>query len=181
MTKKAKTYAARLLDRLVVLDEQVHAAYYEMGQILSAIAHGKLFKILGYDSLSALIEEELSFSSSQGYKYLHTYRHFNRLGYSKTEALALISDFSFTNMAHYLPGAKAKVGKRAIAAAIDRMLELRRQVNFTLTATELDLLQRALRKFGAEPSEEGRLMGSSDALMRLVRRVMRANGIGKAA
>ena len=171
LNKKSDEYARRMLDQLRDLDATVHGAYWEMGRILSALAHGKLYDLLGYESMGNLIEEELSFSSSQGFRYLHTYRHFQRLGYSKTEALDLINEFSFTHMAHYLPKAKDKVGKRAIKNAITKMLNESRQINFALNEKDLSLLIEALRVFGAEP-REGRLMHSSNALMEMVKAVL---------
>jgi len=168
MSKDPHQYAAKLLDRLINLDQQVHGAFYEMGQILSAIAHGKLHDILGYESTGHLIDEELSFSKSQGYRYLHTFRHFKRLGYNKTEALDLINDFSFTHMAKYLPTADQKVGKRAISNAIAKQIEQGRQINFQLKQKDLELLKRVLISLGAE-DREGRLMNSSEALMALAR------------
>jgi hypothetical protein len=164
-------YAKRMLDQLRELDATVHGAYWEMGRILSALLHGKLYDLLGYESMGELIEEEMSFSSSQGFRYLHTFRHFQRLGYTKTEALDLINEFSFTHMAHYLPKAKDKVGKRAIANAIDKMLKEAKQINFALSEKDLGLLIEALRVFGAEP-REGRLMNSSSALMEMVKSVL---------
>lgn len=173
MDKKQHEYAAKLLDRLIDLDLEVHSAFYEMGRILSAIAHGKLWDVLSYDSLGHLIEEELSFSPSQAYRYLHTYRHFNRLGYTKTEALGLIGEFSFTHMAHVLPDLKDKIGKRAMKNAIERKLDEARQINFQLNKSDLSLLVEVLKQYGAEPTDTGRLMNSSDALMSLVRAVKR--------
>lgn len=168
MSKNPEQYAARLLDRLIALDVEVHGAFYEMGQILSAIAHGKLYDLLGYDSLGHLIEEELSFSNSQGYRYLHTFRHFRRLGYNKTEALELIGEFSFSHMSRYLPHATQKVGKRAVGNAIEKQLEEARQINFQLNKSDLSLLKRVLISLGAE-DKDGRLMHSSEALIALAR------------
>jgi hypothetical protein len=168
MPQNPKKYAAQLLDRLVELDQQVHGAFYEMGQILSAIAHGKLYDILGYDSMGHLITEELSFSNSQGFRYLHTFRHFRRLGYSKTEALDLINEFSFSHMSRYLPTANGKVGKRAVGNAIAKQIEQAQQINFQLKKSDLDLLKRVLISLGAE-EREGRLMHSSEALIALAR------------
>jgi hypothetical protein len=168
MPKTPKQYAAQLLDRLISLDQQVHGAFYEMGQILSAIAHGKLYDILGYVSTGHLIEEELSFSNSQGYRYLHTFRHFKRLGYNKTEALDLINEFSFSHMSRYLPTANQKVGKRAVGNAIEKQIEQAKQINFQLKKKDLDLLKRVLISLGAE-DREGRLLHSSEALMALAR------------
>lgn len=169
--KDSVQYAGKLLDQLRDLDATVHGAYYDMGRILSAILHGHLYDVLGYDSMGHLIKEELSFSPSQGFKYLHTYRHFKRLGYTKTEALDLISDFSFTHMAGVLPKLTDKVGKRAIKNAITKMLNDNRQINFALSKPELTLLIEALRAFGAEP-KDGRLMNSSFALMEMVKSVL---------
>ena len=168
MSKNPEQYAAKLLDRLIALDVEVHGAFYEMGQILSAIAHGKLYDLLGYDSLGHLIEEELSFSNSQGYRYLHTFRHFRRLGYNKTEALELIGEFSFSHMSRYLPGATQKVGKRAVGNAIAKQIEEARQINFQLNKSDLSLLKRVLISLGAE-DRDGRLMHSSEALIALAR------------
>ena len=57
-----KAYANTLLDKLIVLDDQTTGAYYEMGQILAAISSTKLYDVLGYNSMSHLVEEELSFT-----------------------------------------------------------------------------------------------------------------------
>lgn len=168
MQKNPKQYATQLLDKLIGLDQLVHGAFYEMGQILSAISHGNLHNVLGYESTGHLIEEELSFSTSQGYRYLHTFRHFKRLGYNKTEALDLINEFSFTHMAKYLPIANQKVGKRAIANAIAKQVEQGKQINFQLKQKDLDLLKRVLISLGAV-DKEGRLMHSSEALIALAR------------
>lgn len=172
LPKNSIAYAGKLLDQLRDLDATVHGAYYDMGRILSAILHGNLYDALGYDSMGHLIEEELSFSPSQGFKYLHTYRHFKRLGYTKTEALELIGEYSFTHMASVLPKLTDKVGKRAIKNAITKMLNENRQINFALNSTDLQLLVEALRAFGAEP-KEGKLMNSSWALMRMVKSVLK--------
>lgn len=169
MTQKtAKQYAGELLDRLVHLDTETSGAFYEMGQILSAIVHGKLYDVLGYHSFTDMVECELSFTQSTAAKYLHTYRHFRRLHYTKAEALALIREFSFTRLAAYLPGLKQKVGKRAISNGIAKMLEENRQINFQLSGSDRELLIRVLEKFGAE-KQDGRLMHSSSALMELVK------------
>lgn len=176
MTATAKRntaqYAAQMLDKLRDLDRMVHGAYYDMGRILSAIAHGHLYDALGYDSMGDLIDEELSFSRSQGFRYLHTYRHFRRLGYNKTEAMDLIANFSFTNMSYYLPKAAQKVGKRAVSTAIERMLDESRQINFALNHNDLGLLVKALSEFGAE-NKDGRLLHSSAALMEMVKTVLK--------
>jgi hypothetical protein len=164
-------YAAKLLDRLMMLDAEVHGAFYEMGQILSALEHGNLWDVLGYDSFANLIDEELSISTSQAYRYLHTFRHFRRLGYNKTESLALMAEFSFTHMSKVLPSVNQKIGKRAIGNAIGKMLEQSKQINFQLNSTDLSLLVKVLQKYGAEPTDTGRLMNSSGALMELVRAV----------
>ena len=167
--KDSTLYAAKLIDQLRELDATVHGAYFDMGRILSSIAHGKLYDTLGYDSLAHLIEEELSFSSSQGYRYLHTYRHFKQLGYNKTESLDLINEFSFSHMTRYLPTAKVKVGKRAVKNAIEKQLEESKQINVQLNGSDLRMLVAVLKEHGAEESDTGRLMHSSEALMSLAR------------
>jgi hypothetical protein len=168
MANDPRKYAERMIDKLIELDQQVHFAYYEMGQILSSIAHGKLHLILGYDSMGELIEEELSFSPGMGFKYLNTYNHFKRLGFNESEALSLINEFSFTQMARYVATAKTKVGKRAINNAIKKQIEESRQINFSLSNNDLALLRRVLITLGAE-EREGRLLHSSEALIALAR------------
>lgn len=162
--KDSTAYAGQMLDKLRELDQLVHGAYYDMGRILSSIAHGKLYDALGYDSMSHLIEEELSFSTSQGYRYLHTYRHFRRLGYNKTEALELINEFSFSHMSRALPQMTDKIGKRAVGNLIEKQLADARQINFQLNQKDHQTLIKALKEFGADDSS-GRLMHSSEALV----------------
>lgn len=169
MSMSPKEYAANLLDRLISLDDQVTGAFFEMGQILSAVEHGKLWDQLGYQSFAHLVEEEMSFTSGTAGKYLHTYRHFKRLGYKKTEALDLIREFSFTRVAEYLAQAKDKVGKRAVANAIAKNLENKKQLNFTVNAEQYETVKRALRAHGAEQSEGGRWDHSSDAFVDIMK------------
>lgn len=169
MSMSPKEYAASLLDRLISLDDQVTGAFFEMGQILSAIEHGKLWDQLGYQSFGHLIEEEMSFTAGTAGKYYHTYRHFKRLNYNKTEALDLIKTFSFTRVAEWAAQAKVKVGKRAVGNAIEKILENKRQINFTLNKENYALVEKALEQFGAEITEEGRWMHSSDALVEIAK------------
>lgn len=169
--RDAGQYAAKVLDQLRELDATVHGAYYDMGRLLSSILHGKLYELLGYSSMASLIEEELSFSSSQAFKYLHTYRHLRRLGYNKAESLDLIYEFSFSHLSRCVPNLKEKVGKRAIRNAIEKQLAQARQINFTLNETEHQLLIAALEAHGAE-YQEGRLMYSSMALVDIVKEVL---------
>jgi hypothetical protein len=173
-TINPKEYAGNLLDRLISLDEQVAGAFYEMGQLLSAIEHGKLWDILGYQSFAHLIEEELSFTSGTAGKYYHTYRHFKRLGYTKVESLGLISEFSFSRVAEYVAQASTKVGKRAVSNAIDVLLANKRQVNFTVSGDDYELVSRALRKNGAhEAPETGRMLGATPAFMTIIKEAAR--------
>lgn len=163
-----KQYARNLLDRLVSLDDQMTSAYYEMGQVLSAIEHGKLYDTLGYESFAGLIEEEMSFTAGTAGKYLHTYRHFKRLHYTKLEALGLIKEFSFTRVAEYIAQAKTKVGHRAVKTAIQKNLENKRQVNFTVNKQDFELVQKVLRQHGASELDSGRWSASSDAFMDII-------------
>lgn len=167
-TLTSKQYAGRMLDRLVDLDQEVTGAFYEMGQILSSLEHGKLWDLLGYESFTHLVNEEMSFTSGTAGKYLHTYRHFKRLGYNKTDSLDLIRSFSFTRVAEWAAKAPQKVGKRAVGNAIKRNLENRRQINFSVNAEEYARVQRALRKHGAVRTETGRWENSSEAFLDII-------------
>lgn len=111
----------------------------------------------------------MSFTSGTAGKYYHTYRHFKRLGYNKTDAIDLIQTFSFTRVAEYLAQAKEKVGKRAVANAIQKNLENKRQINFTVNAEEYELVKRALRKHGAGQSENGRWEHSTEAFVSIMK------------
>lgn len=166
---KPAEYAGNLLDRLISLDEQVTGAYFEMGQLLSAIEHGKLWELLGYESFRHVVEEELSFSPNTAAKYLHTYRHFKRLGYTKTESLAMISEFSFTRVSEYVVQAKAKAGIRSIRNAIQRNIENHRQINFTVNKDDYDLICQVLSDHGAFQRDSGRWEGTTDALIDVFR------------
>lgn len=163
-------YARELLDKLVDLDKATTAAFYDMGQILSAIKHGKLYELLGYESMKHLIEEELSYTDSTAYRYLHTYRHFRRLKYNKSEALALLNMFGYTHLADVLPSMTAKAGERAIKNRIDALDA--HQINFTLNDCELKECYEALAKMGGyQSTATGRWANSSEAFMEMVRQV----------
>lgn len=165
MTLTPKQYAAQVLDRLIELDAEVSGAFYEMGQLLSSLEHGKLWSLLDYTSFGHMVEEEMSFSPATAFKYLRAFRDFNRLGYSKSEALSMIQEHSFTRVADYLSSAQMKVGKRAVANAIKKGIENRRQINFTLNKDQYDLVERVLMQHGAEVSEHGRWLGSTEAFI----------------
>ena len=169
MSMNQKQYATSLLDRLISLDEQVTGAFFEMGQILSGIEHGKLWDMLGYQSFGNLVEEEMSFTSGTAGKYYHTYRHFKRLGYSKTEALDLIRTFSFTRVAEWAANATTKVGKRAVGNAIRKILENKRQINFTVNKEEYELIELVLSEHGASLNDNGRWLNSTPAFVEAMR------------
>ena len=173
MATQPDKYAREILDKLVDLDKATTAAFYDMGQLLSAIRHGKLYELLGYESMKHLIEEELSYTASTAYRYLYAYRHFRRLKYTKTEALALLGEFGFTHMLDVLPSMTAKAGERAIRNRIDALDE--NQINFTITNNELQECNEALAKMGGyQSAATGRWANSSEAVMEMVRQVNEA-------
>ena len=164
-----KAYANTLLDKLIVLDDQTTGAYYEMGQIISAINHSKLYDILGYDSISHLVEEELSFTPSTAHRYASMYRNLRRLHYNKTESLALLKKCGFTHLSDVLPNMKSKMGERAIKKRINELNQ--NQINFTVTDKELSETHQALIKMGALRTDAGRYMNSSQAFMDMIHEI----------
>lgn len=170
---RTKKQAAAMLDRLVELDFQTVEAYYDMGSIISSMQHGKLWEILEYNSMTALVEEELTYTPSTAFRYASMYRHFRRLHYIKAEAVTLLKKFGLTHMGDILPNMADKIGQRAIK---NRIAELDyHQINFTLTHEQLTKAQLALETMGAEVSDRGRYKHSSEAFMFMVDRI-NANG-----
>ena len=90
MSNDNKAYATKLLDRLIELDYQTVEAYYDMGSIISSMQHGKLYELLDYNSMTELVENELTYTPSTAFKYGQMYRHFRRLHYLKHEAVELL-------------------------------------------------------------------------------------------
>ncbi len=172
--KKSRTevtaYAKKLLDRLRELDFQTVEAYYDMGSIISAIQHGKLYEVLEYTSMTELVENELTYTPSTAFRYGQMYRHFRRLHYMKHEAVDLLKKFGLTHMSDVLPKMKDKIGQRAIQHRIDAIDEY--QINFTLNSTELDKAHAALRKMGAAEADSGRWINSSEAFMHMVNNIL---------
>ena len=177
--RNTKQYATALLDRLIELDNVLSGAYYEMGRILSAIQHSKLWETLGYESMSGLIEEELSMSPGTAFTYLRAYRRFKALGYTESESLDLLSEFGIARMSDYLITAKAKVGKRAIANAIDKFKREHQQINFTVDEVGAQKLERVLVKYGAHKSDSGRWEGSGEAFSAMLDALLDVNGNGR--
>ena len=165
MSRNTKQYASQLLDRLIELDGIASGAHYEIGRILSAIQHSKLWQTLGYESMSHLIDEELTFSSATGFTYLRCYRKLKTLQYTESESLDLLTEFGISRLSDWLSTAKQKVGKRAIANAIKAWRKEHQQINFTLSATDAGRLDEMLEKFGASKSDNGRWQGSTDAFV----------------
>lgn len=159
-------YAKKLLGRLVELDYQTVEAYYDMGSIISSMQHGKIYDVLGYDSMTHLVDEELTYTPSTAFKYASMFRHFRRLHYFKPEALTILKKFGITHMCEVLPRMKDKIGVRAIKSRIDSIDQ--NQINFTLTNKELDECHQALTKMGATRSDGGRYMDSSVAFMGMI-------------
>ena len=163
MTTKTRKYAESLLDNLIDLDHQTTGAFYEMGQILSAIQQHKLWDTLGYTSFTNLIEEELSFTASTASRYASLYTNLRRLHYNKAESLKLLQKVGFTHLSAVLPQMTTKIGRRAINRRV-KDLDVH-QINFTVTQAELDKLHKALIKMGAVVTDTGWVTGSSQALM----------------
>ena len=164
-----RKYAEKLLDRLIELDYQTVEAYYDMGSIISSMQHGKLYEILEYNSMTELVEEELTYTPSTAFKYGQMYRHFRRLKYLKHEAVDLLKKFGLTHMCDVLPKMNDKIGQRAIKKRIDAIDD--HQINFTLTSAELDKAHAALKKMGAMKADGGRWLNSSEAFMHMVNNI----------
>ena len=161
------SYATKMLRQLKELDYQTVEAYYDMGSIISSMQHGKLYEVLDYESMSELINEELTFSSGTGHNYAHMYRGFRRLHYTKVESIDLLKEFGLTHMRKVLGDIKTKIGKRAIKTRIDAIDE--RQINFTVNGKELKKVHKALFKLGAEQNASNhRFQNSSPAFMAMV-------------
>lgn len=167
MQVTAKEYAKQLLDKLKAIDVQTNRAMYEMGQILSAIDHGKLWKELGYTSTKNLIEEELSFSYSTGNRYLNTYRHLKRLRYKKEEAIKLIHDYSYSAIAQIIAKQKQKPGKRTLVKAVKQYRQNSQAISFILCKADRERLYILLEAFGAERKNRN-WVHVSEALMAIV-------------
>lgn len=161
--KSAKQHAGELLDKLKEIDAKTAKAYYEMGQILSSLEHGDLYREIGYPSFFAMVEEELSFAPSTALCYLHTYRHFKRLKYKKSEALDLIHKYSFTRVSHVLPTLKQAISSRAMRNQVTADRERASVVSFMLTKEERTRLENLLIAYGAERKNKN-LQGVTEAL-----------------
>jgi hypothetical protein len=166
MTDVTYKQAATLLDRLIELDYQTVEAYYDMGSIISSMQHGKLYEILDYNSMTELVECELTYTPSTAFKYAGMYRHFRRLHYVKHEAVELLKEFGLTHMCDILPKMKDKIGVRAIKKRIDAIDE--HQINFTLNSEQLQKTHLALKQMGAIKADGGRWLNSSEAFMQMV-------------
>lgn len=164
-----KAYATKLLDRLSELDYQTVEAYYDMGSIISSMQHGKLYELLDYNSMHELIENELTYTPSTGYRYATMYRDFRRLHYLKHEAVTLLKKFGLTHMCNVIRPLNTKIGSRAIKNRIAALEE--HQINFQLTTAQLAATDKALLTLGAEKSDCGRWKNSSEAFMAMVEQV----------
>ena len=168
-TKYSKNYATKFLDQLVHLDKTTNAAYYEMGRLLSAISKNTLWDLMGYESFSHMIEEELSFAPGTAHHYVALYNNLRRLKYNKAESLKLLHEHSMTRLIDVLPSVNAKISSRALGKRIADLDT--KQLNFMITSKELVEANRALDKLGATKTKTGRRQHSSEAFMAMVREV----------
>lgn len=171
-----KKHVSLMLDTLVSLDEQMTRAYYEMGQILHAFKESKLYTVMGYESFTHMVEEELSFGVTTAHKYANAFGHFKRLGYKKNEAVELITEYGLAHMSDVLPDMKTKVGPRAISKLIEAITLY--PITFTLDKDQLIDAERALEEMGVTFTDEGRMKHSTAAFMQMVQII---NGQRKAA
>lgn len=146
-------YAATLLDELVGIDREVTRGYYDMGRILHVFREDKLWNVLGYESWTAMVDEELSFSVSTACKYADTYKRFKELKYNQQEALDLIAEFSFTGCAKVLKDQKQKIGKRAMRNRLEEYPW--HQLNFMLDTETYDKWDEVYFAFGGVYDENG--------------------------
>ena len=167
-----------LLDAVIQLDREVQAAYYEMGRILTALKEDKLYDLLGYDSMHALIEEELSVTPSTAYGYIKLYKTMKEHGYKRDEAIDFVNEFGMTNVIMVLKSEPKKLGKRAMKTRIETLPN--RQMTFWFTTDNEELIHEALEKAGGIYDEEsGRWKNASEALIEMARMVL--NGRRKKA
>lgn len=167
-TQTTKQYAQQLLDSLKELDRMMVRAYYEMGRILTSIADNNLYDLLGYDSLTAMIEEELTFAPTSGSSYMKLYRELRRLKYNKTESIKLLETFGMRHLLEVLPKLNTKVGARAIKNRVDELD--RHQFTFWMHGDDYLEVLEALEKYGLYMKND-RMMNSSEALAALARAV----------
>jgi len=160
-----------MLDKLIELDATSNKAYYEMGQILYAFSTQKLYEIAGYDTLSEMIEEELSFTVSTAHHYSRFYGETKRLHYTKKESLKLLKEHGLTKLSKVLIKSKDKIGTIAIKKRINKFDEF--QISFTLTEDELKDAHRALLVMGATQTGAGRYQHSSEAFMSMVHQIVK--------
>jgi hypothetical protein len=166
MDKQTKDVLAarKLLDQLKELDRLVHRAYFEMGRILSALKHHKLWDVLGYESFQHMIEEELTVTPSTCHCYIAVYDHSRRLKYTDKETVNNIEEIGLRVLSRLLPTMKEKIGVRALA---NRKEQLERSVSFWLTPDEMYELESLLIDHGLV-IENGRWKNSTEAFMALV-------------
>lgn len=167
------TYAKKLLDTLIELDKRTQAAYYEMGRILYSLKQGKLYDVLGYESMSHLIEEELSFTISTAFSYSKLYSEFARLNYHKLEAVNMLEQFGMRHMTQVLPKLKTKIGVRAMKNRIEELDE--KQLTIWMHSKEYNEVAKALESVGGMRDKAGRWKNSSEAILEMAR-VVNANG-----
>jgi len=166
---KTREYAAKILDQLIALDKAVQAAYYDMGQLLHALYEGNLHEVLGYDSFTALVDEELVHKHNTVHTYRKMYKRFSELHYNRKDAIALLNEYGVTALSKVLPDMNTKLSMRGVKRRIDA-LDIT-QINFQLHDDELEEAHKALFKMGASQSDDGRFAGSSEAFMEMVRLV----------
>lgn len=167
MNEKTTTFAKELLDQLIQLDKTMGTAYYEMGRILASFKRDKLYDLIGYKSFGEMVDEELSFSPNTAQRHILAYEDFQRLHYTKAEALEIIHEFGWTTSNKILHKEKAKLSKKALRKKLD---EMDVQVNFVLSPADYDETYDLFVALGVEVSPEtGRWKHSSEVFMSLVR------------
>ena len=164
MTDTTKQQAQFMLDQLKELDRLVHRAYFEMGRLLNAFKTHDLWKVLGYDSWKAMVEEELSCSVSTASRYSAVYGHLKRLKYNQKESLQLIEVLGLRSLSKLLPSMKVKMNLTTLR---HKKETLNRCVAFWVSPEDEALIENVLRQYGLIVHED-RWVNSSDALLTLM-------------
>lgn len=164
MTDTTKQQAQLMLDQLKELDRLVHRAYFEMGRLLNAFRTHELWKVLGYKSWTAMVEEELSCSLSTAARYSTVYGHLKRLKYNQKESLQMIEVLGLRSLSALLPSMKVKMN---LSTLKHKKEVLNRCVAFWVSPEDEALIENVLKQYGLIV-HDNRWINSSEALLALM-------------
>ena len=173
--KNTKSYIKELLSELADLNKSQAEGAFRMCQIYAAFKEQRLYEVMDFYGFGQFIEqtESITHSKSTAAKWANFYSLSREFGYNATECREMLSYLS-VNAAYGQITRDSK--KTSVSSFVRRCrkdyLSSKYQLNFGYDSLEeLEIIEKALEKFGMVKHETGTRTNSSEAMLQIAKRI----------